>query len=72
MLILKHNSPYDFILHGPPVENIPWGEVQFIHVALDLTAGEDVVPHVDIGNHANERLLGVKSPTMGILLLYRL
>lgn len=40
-----------------------------VHVALDVSGRQDVVPHVDFGNHTNEGLSCIKTPAVGVLLL---
>lgn len=69
LLVFQHHSPSHLILQGPPVDNVPWGEVQVTHVALDLTSGEDVVPHMDVRHHSNERLARIKTPSVRVLFL---
>lgn len=69
LFIFYEYIAYDFIVQSIPVHNIPWSECQFIHVILDLTGGEDVVPHVDIRYHTKKRLIYVKPASMRILLL---
>lgn len=68
-LLIQQNLPCYFIIQGSPVEHIAWGEVSAIHIAFDLRSGEDMVPHVDFHNHTNERLICIKTPTIGVLLL---
>ncbi len=68
-LIIHQNLPFDFVIQGSPVKYIAWGEVSAIHIAFDLSSGEDRVPHVDFSNHTNERLICIKTPTIGVLLL---
>lgn len=71
-LIFYQHSACGLELQRPPVYHIPRSEVQIFYETLDLTRGKDVVPHVDIRHHPNKRLIDVKSPAMGILLLYKL
>lgn len=64
----QHSSSY-LELQRLPIEHIPCVEVYIFHIAPDLMWRNCVIPHVDIGHHADKRLLDVKTPTMGVLLL---
>ena len=65
LLVLQQYSE----VQSPPVENVSRGEDCMVSVPLDLTGRLHVVPHVDIRQQANERLLPVEKPAKLNLLL---
>ena len=66
---LQDHIPMSGVLHRPPVQHVPWSESPCLQIGLDLTRGENIVPHVLVCQLAGERLLGIKTPTIGILVL---
>ena len=69
LILFQHHISYNLKHHSPPVDHIPWAEVEIVHVALDLTGREDIVPHVDVGHHPNKGLSSIKPTTLRVLLL---
>lgn len=67
--IFYEHSVSDLELQRPPVEHVPRSVVQIIHVVVDFTWREDIIPHVDVRHHADKRLLQVEARAVGILLL---